>query len=99
MKTIDRIGLVGLLMVAMAGSAYGVDYPTTVADRGYYKLVLTSPDVAVFTLRNQDGRYNRVCSGAEGHSCRLEIYTQGGLVQSTNVFRAAENTEIVPIVA
>ena len=95
MKTTNRIGLVGLLMVAMAGSAWGTDYPTTVTDDGYFKLVLTSPNVAVFTLRNWDGVYNGICSGAEGHSCRLEIYKQGGLVQSTNVFRSAENNEIV----
>ena len=60
MKTINRIGLVGLLMLVMTGSAQGADYPITVADHGYYKLVLTSPNVAVFTLSNHDSGYKEV---------------------------------------
>ena len=95
MKTINRIGLVGLSMLVTAGSAQGADYPVTVADRGYYKLVLTSPNVAVFTLSNQDGGYNPACYGEPGHSCRLVIYGQGVLAQSSDVFRSAQNTEIV----
>ena len=104
MKTADRIGPAGLLMVAMAGSAWGADYPTTVADDGYFKLELTGPNVAVFTLRNQDGEWNPACGGSPGRrgidaswgwSCRLVVYSQGETVQSTNVFRSGKNTEIV----
>ena len=104
MKTADRIGPAGLLMAAMAGSAWGADYPTTVADTDSFKLELTGPNVAVFTLRNQHGEWNPACGGSLGRrdfgmswgwSCRLVIASQGEYVQSTNVFRSGKNTETV----
>ena len=74
MKTINRIGLVGLSMLVMAGSAQGADYPVTVDDAGYYKVELTSPNVVVYTLRNSDGAWNPACFRQPGYDCILRIH-------------------------
>ena len=102
MKTISRIGLVGLSMLVMAGSAQGADYPVTVFEDESYKFELTSPNVAVYTLSNSNGSWTSACFGEPGYDCTLLIYKirgveEGGivLVQSSDIFRSAKNTEIV----